>query len=76
MPIPVNNYEIKLEAKVVLVRVPKSLKMFTLGEWVRALKRGKHHRRHGGERLDKVKKLSANLTAIALGLTYKLGVHW
>jgi len=48
---PLNSYEIKLEAKLVFVRVPRSLLVFTLAEWIRALKRGKRYRRHGGEKL-------------------------
>jgi uncharacterized C2H2 Zn-finger protein len=49
MSLPANSYEYK--DRWVLLRVPRCLLVFTKNEWIRAIRRGKSWRRHGGEKL-------------------------
>lgn len=47
---PINSYELRQDGWC-LFRIPKCLLVFTREEVVRAMRRGKIWRRHGGEKL-------------------------
>ena len=41
MPMPVNSYEMTKDGQYVLLRVPRAVLVFSIREWITAIRRGK-----------------------------------